>query len=437
MPLDTHFPKPLPQPTLADRLRGWQYSIRELFRTLPVIACAYRDGYRALAQHQGFSAARIQRLFDKGLGLQPSHYAFLGRNYVSLGHVHLSGIEECLDRVSVIRDSGASATIDLLGEDYLRTHAMSSEEQSSLVDRIEESVATYRALVNLLAPPAGISADPFLSRKYDLLSHDKRMAMRPTLSIKPSMACIADQDKDGNVSIRDAERKRCYDNLERIVSHADQHGVSVTIDMEDRKWTEFTVDTYLALARKYKRGIGVALQTRMLRTPEHLAILLNELKDEARVRLCIGTYPENDVTIAMPPHDTRRMKERMLELAEKILEAGAYVEFATHDKEYLMRFFSMVGCKGINSGQYEIQALEGVLPLRYAKRLIRKGHRFRYYEPFALDAEDAVSYCDRRAKEVAGTQRFWRNVRTAWGSLRHSARAYSLNRAIARSVTHG
>ncbi|MCA8950793.1 MAG: proline dehydrogenase family protein, partial [Planctomycetes bacterium] len=209
---------------------------------------------------------------------------------------------------------------------------------------------------------------------------------RPTLSMKPSSytASPLHQGGDGAGS---------YEALAEIAARAGARGVGLTIDMEGRPWTDFTLD---ALARLHAAGhdhVGAVLQTRLHRTEADLAAL----PAGCRVRLVIGIYQE-PAEVALT--DKREMKERLLAFAERLLRAGHYVEFATHDSACVQRFLDeVVPRTGAGPDRFEIQMLYGVPRERLLADLVARGIRARLYVPFAVGWDMAIQYLRRRLDE--------------------------------------
>jgi proline dehydrogenase len=163
--------------------------------------------------------------------------------------------------------------------------------------------------------------------------------------------------------------------------------------MEGHHWTDFTLATLRELHAEGLSNVGCVLQTRLHRTEKDV----DELPEGVRVRLVIGIYQEPS-EIALT--DKAAMKERMLVLAERLLERGHYVEFATHDINCVRRFLEEVVPRvGVAQDRYEIQMLYGVPRDRFLADLHRQGIKARLYVPFALGWDLAIEYLRRRLDE--------------------------------------
>lgn len=252
---------------------------------------------------------------------------------------------------------GLLTTLDLLAEDI---------EKAETVRRNTE---TYLAMIDAVA------ADP---RFED--------STRPTVSLKPSSYTTDPLDRGGEaVTSREA--------VFQIAEHAKARGVGVTVDMEGRGWTDFTLELLHDLHRAGYRDVGAVLQTRLHRT----AADLDRLPPGCRVRLVIGIYQEPS-SVALTQKS--EMKQRMLEYARTLLDRGHLVEFATHDDRYVKRFVEeVVPAAGVGPDRYEIQMLFGVPRMRLLGQLAARGVRCRLYVPFALSWPRAVAYLRRRLDE--------------------------------------
>lgn len=249
-------------------------------------------------------------------------------------------------------ERGVSSTLDLLGEDV-------RDE-----DQVEKNVGAYLALIEAVAKDARLTG----------------AARPPSVSLKPSAFTTQDQ--------ADA-----FPRIKRIAEAAHKAGLALTIDMEDHRWTDATIEASVQL---FKEGldVGTVLQTRLHRTREDLS----KVPSGMRIRLVIGIYPEPE-TIAT--RDKLEMKDRLLEHARELLARGVYVELATHDERYVERFVREVA--PMAPGRAEIQMLLGV-PRAKLERQLREGAfglslPVRLYVPFAIGWSDATAYLRRRMDE--------------------------------------
>jgi proline dehydrogenase len=185
----------------------------------------------------------------------------------------------------------------------------------------------------------------------------------------------------------------CLEAAEQIVARASERGVAVTVDMEGRQWTDFTLDVVRRLHEAGHDHVGCVLQTRLDRTEADL----DKLPPGIRVRLVIGIYKE---PAEVATTDKAEMKRRMLTTAEELLRRGHYVEFATHDDACVRSFLDEVVPRvGAGSDRFEVQMLYGVPRERVMKDLLARGYQGRLYVPFALGWDMAIEYLRRRLDE--------------------------------------
>jgi proline dehydrogenase len=219
-------------------------------------------------------------------------------------------------------------------------------------------------------------------------------ATRPSVSIKPSSFTTAPLNGSGH---SEAESSRMA--IFEIARHARDRAVPLTVDMEDRHWTDWTLKVMRNLRGEGFTDIGTVVQTRLNRTEEDL----KTLPEGMRIRLVIGIYIEpREVAIL----DKKEMKERMLRAADSLLRRGHYVEFATHDESYVRRFLEeVVPGTGAGTDRFEIQMIYGVPRLKFQKDLVagkigpQGPVQMRVYVPFATSWDHAIAYCRRRLIE--------------------------------------
>ena len=109
----------------------------------------------------------------------------------------------------------------------------------------------------------------------------------------------------------------CQDNLRRIVAAAAGHGIHVTLDMEDRHFTDVTLRMFRAIRDEFD-NFGIVLQSRLYRTDDDIRQLHTK---PCKVRICIGIYTE-------PPEvalqDKPAMKDKLFEQVQLLLDPVSY-----------------------------------------------------------------------------------------------------------------
>jgi proline dehydrogenase len=258
----------------------------------------------------------------------------------------------------IYEKNGFLTTLDLLAEGI----------DSQVV--VQQNIATYLDMIDRIAED----------------SRFQTSGVRPTVSLKPSSYTTEPFESGGTATgSRDA--------ILQICEHARSQGVGVSIDMESRLWTDFTLESLQGLHASGPVDVGCVIQTRLHRSEADL----DRLPAGIRVRLVIGIYKES-AEVAL--EDKTEMKERMLRFAKVLLDRGHFVEFATHDERYVRRFLGeIVEPSGVGTDRFEIQMLYGVPRQKLLSALVSQGVRVRLYVPFALGWGMAVAYLRRRLDE--------------------------------------
>ena len=237
---------------------------------------------------------------------------------------------------------GISSTVDLLAEEVF------SRED------VEATVQIYLRMVEALK--------------------DRRYA---SISLKPT-----------SLGINESEAY-CQENLRRIVSAAALHGMHITLDMEDRHFTDVTLRMFKAIREDFD-NFGIVLQSRLYRTTEDIQ---NLHAKPCKVRICIGIYREPaEVALQEKPD----MKEKVYQHVQLLLEKGHYPEIATHDEPLIRRCMNYLDDKGVSKDAYEFQMLLGVPRAELQQEIVKRGQVIRLYVPFAEDWKYAVHYLKRR-----------------------------------------
>jgi proline dehydrogenase len=237
---------------------------------------------------------------------------------------------------------GLSTTLDLLGEEVFKR------------EDVEATVQVYFRMIE------AVKDRPFA-----------------TISLKPTQLGINESEA------------YCQENLRRIVAAAAEHKIHITLDMEDRHFTDVTLRMFKAIRNEFD-NFGIVLQSRLFRTPEDIKALHTK---PCKVRICIGIYKE-PAEVAL--QDKRDMKEKLFECVQLLLEHGHYPEIATHDEPTVRRCMAYLDQRGVAKDAYEFQMLLGVPRMELQQEIVKRGQVMRLYVPFAEDWKYAVHYMKRR-----------------------------------------
>ncbi len=243
-------------------------------------------------------------------------------------------IEEAIENVRRLDAKGMTASLDHLGEN------VSAEADAS------ETTKTYLQLIDRIAAE-GLE--------------------QTSISVKLTALGL------------DISEAVCLENAQRILARAGEHNIKVTIDMESSDYTARTLGIYYTLHEEHKH-VGTVIQAYLYRSEDDMRELA---KHGARIRLCKGAYKEPD-TVAFP--EKRQVDDNFailtrLFLQKEAVEAGAYLEVATHDERMIDAAIYHAKKNGIRPDQFEFQMLHGIRT-RLQERLVADGYRVRIYVPY-------------------------------------------------------
>jgi proline dehydrogenase len=166
-------------------------------------------------------------------------------------------------------------------------------------------------------------------------------------------------------------------NMRRILDAAKEHGVFVTIDMEDYSRCQKTLDIFKQLKKEYD-NVGTVLQAYLYRTESDI----EDLKDyRPNLRLVKGAYKESP-EVAFP--DKKDVDENFKKIIKMHLLNGNYTAVATHDDAIIEYTKQLVKEYNIPNDQFEFQMLYGIRPERQ-EQLAKEGYTMRVYVPYGTD----------------------------------------------------
>ena len=240
---------------------------------------------------------------------------------------------------------------------------------------LDQAIAAVRAL-----NASGASAT------LDVLGEsvgDRASADRAAASYVEAIERIAAEELDANVSIKlsqmglDLGVEECLAVMAPVVDAGDRHRIFVRIDMESSEYTDRTLEVVERL-RAGGHDVGPVIQSYLHRSPADVERLA---ADRVRTRICKGAYAE-------PPEVAHQEREAVddafVALSERLLEADAYPGIATHDPEMILRVGRFARDNGIGKDRFEFQMLYGIRR-DLQRRLVAKGYRVRVYVPFGTE----------------------------------------------------
>ena len=206
-----------------------------------------------------------------------------------------------------------------------------------------------------------------------------------------------------NVSVKltqlglDIDPEAAMANASEIVARADGIASSVTLDMEDHRYTDRTIDACLALERRFPGRTGLAIQAYLRRTPEDLERVIAA---GVHVRLCKGAYKESR---AIAFRRRAQVDDAYARLATRLLSSDAFAMIATHDDALIDHAISEVVRLRRAPGTFEFQMLYGVRR-ELQRSLVERGYGLRVYVPFG---GQWYPYLMRRIAERPANVRFF------------------------------
>jgi proline dehydrogenase len=299
---------------------------------------------------------------------------------------------------SISNSSLGQTCIRVLGSRYLAGHSVDEgltvarknweEGRKTSIDILGEAAATVE------------KADYYRNGFFDVINGLRSSSERAvSISLKPSAICVATKVGEGVVF---HERTPFSDRLEGIVTAAEAYTVDVTLDMEDRFFTDVSLDAARQLWRTGYTNFGIVLQSRLYRTPTDIVSIFGEKyptpAEQMRVRCVIGIYKET------PEHavqDNDEAKRRLIANVETLLDYGVHVEIGTHDMRVVDHLISNVLLpRNIPKELVEFQTLHGVPLSKKVEAAARSaGYDHRSYTPIEIKRGDSTPYMGRRLEE--------------------------------------
>jgi proline dehydrogenase len=235
--------------------------------------------------------------------------------------------------------------------------------------------------------------------------HDSAIAARDEY-----LECLVEIDRtdlDSNISVKLTQLGLAIDEsltielLDSLAARAAEVGTTVTVDMEDSRYTDSTVRIY-EKAQAARQNLGVALQAYLLRTPSDLERLIPL---GGHIRLCKGAYVEGaDVALVGGSHIDAAYAGQ---LATLMMAPGVRPAVATHDQALVDMARRLAADR---AEPFEFQMLYGVRT-SLQEELVAGGHQLRVYLPFG---SQWYPYLTRRLAEKPSNA--WFFARALFGS---------------------
>jgi len=147
-----------------------------------------------------------------------------------------------------------------------------------------------------------------------------------------------------------------YDNVRRLVEHAQSLGSFIRIDMEQSAFVDPTLRIYRRLREAGLDRVGCVLQSYLYRSERDLEELLPL---QPNLRLVKGAYLEPPAVAYPRKQDVDAAYVRLLEAS---LAGDGYTAIATHDERMIERAIRFADEHGVPRDRFEFQMLYGVRP---------------------------------------------------------------------------
>jgi proline dehydrogenase len=256
---------------------------------------------------------------------------------------------------------------------------------------------------------SGLNADG-MKVSLDLLGEEVHDAVSARAACDEYLACldrIAEEELDANISVKltqlglSIDEGLAVESIGRLSDRAEEMGTTVTIDMEDSRYTDATVRIYEKVQTD-RGNLGVAIQAYMRRTPDDLQRLIGL---GGHIRLCKGAYVEpEEVALTSKSEVDAAFANQLRTLMNATTTAPAV---ATHDQGLIDLTRTLASRR---EGYFEFQMLYGVRTTLQAE-LVAAGYPLRVYLPFG---SQWYPYLTRRLAERPANA--WFFARAAFGN---------------------
>ncbi|MCA1054216.1 proline dehydrogenase [Rossellomorea aquimaris] len=209
-----------------------------------------------------------------------------------------------------------------------------------------------------------------------------------------SISAIAYHGLDTEISVKltslglDISEELVMENMELILSKAEESGITITLDMEDSTRCHRILDVYKKLRQKYS-NVGTVIQS-YLYVSEKDVDDLNQYSPY--LRLVKGAYNESGKVAFQ---EKKKVDENLKHLIKKQLLNGHYTAVASHDEAMIDYTIGLVKEHNIPNDRFEFQMLYGMRN-QLQSDLVKKGYTVRIYLPYG---EDWYGYFMRRLAE--------------------------------------
>jgi proline dehydrogenase len=195
---------------------------------------------------------------------------------------------------------------------------------------------------------------------------------------------IRERGLNANVSVKltqmgmDVNPELAEGIVRGMLTHAEEAGTFIRVDMEGSEYTEATVAMAERLHGRWPGLVGTVLQAYLYRTVDDARRLTDQ---GIRIRLCKGAYKE-PASIAFPAKAD--VDENYVRLMIFLATSGVFCGMATHDEAIIERMRRFVQEKNLPKHLFEFQMLYGIRR-DLQRKLVAEGYGVRIYIPFGSE----------------------------------------------------
>jgi proline dehydrogenase len=211
--------------------------------------------------------------------------------------------------------------------------------------------------------------------------HDARQVAQVQAEYERLVDRLVAEGLRANVALKlthlglELDEELAYDNVRRLVEHAQSLGSFIRIDMEQSAFVDPTLRIYRRLREAGLDRVGCVLQSYLYRSERDLEELLPL---QPNLRLVKGAYLEPPAVAYPRKQDVDAAYVRLLEAS---LAGDGYTAIATHDERMIERAIRFADGHGIARDRFEFQMLYGVRPALQAS-LAGRGYKVLVATPY-------------------------------------------------------
>ncbi|MEQ6389558.1 proline dehydrogenase [Bacillaceae bacterium S4-13-58] len=216
----------------------------------------------------------------------------------------------------------------------------------------------------------------------EFIDNEKEARERTDECVK-AIRVMAENKLESQLSLKmtsmglDISEDLVMENMRKILDAGKEHGIFVTIDMEDYERYQKTLDIFKELRKEYD-NVGTVLQAYLFRVAEDIEDL-NQFS--TNLRLVKGAYKESP-KVAFP--DKKDVDDNFKKIIKMHLLNGNYTAVATHDDDVIEYTKQLEKEHNISRDQFEFQMLYGIRTERQ-EELAKEGYKMRVYLPYGSD----------------------------------------------------